>query len=135
VNGFKKALSLALQINWSDSMAEQQKKFVTVDKIAEAFMISERAVQRLVIYEGMPRKNRGEYDLYKSLEWYVRHLQKQLCDSCDEPIHGGPCRVFDMQLRAERPKALARIVELAPSLVGETAESIRAILKRAIEDC
>jgi hypothetical protein len=128
-------MSLALQINWSDSMPEPKKQFVSVDKIAEAFMISERAVQRLVIYEGMPRESRGEYDLHKSLEWYVRHLQKQLCDSCDEPVHGGPCRVLDMQSRAERRKALARIVELAPSLVGESVESIRMMLQKAIEDC
>jgi hypothetical protein len=114
-------------------MPELKKPFVTVDKIAEAFMISERAVQRLVIYEGMPRKSRGEYDLHKSLEWYVRHLQKQLCDSCDEPIHGGPCRMFDMQSREVRRKELIRIVELAPILVGESVESIRMILKEAIE--
>jgi hypothetical protein len=50
---------------------DKETKFVTVDKIAQAFGISERAAQKLVIYNGMPRKDRGSYDLEAAAGRYL----------------------------------------------------------------
>jgi hypothetical protein len=112
----------------------QEKQFVTVDKIAVAFGISERAVQKLVIYDGLPRKSRGEYDFMKCLTWYAAHLHARVCGCA------GPCNGIDLEsrketnARAERRKALREIVDLAPDLVGLNAETIQKLLTKAIED-
>jgi hypothetical protein len=95
-----------------------QTEIVGVDKIAEVCGISERAVQRLVIYEGMPRISRGEYDLVECMKWYVAFLHAQVCGCA------GPCDGFDAETRnltnarAERKSALKEIADLAPELVG-----------------
>ena len=117
-------------------MAEQKvnPNLVSVDKVAEVFGISERAVQRLVIYEGMPRVSRGEYDLMKCSKWYVKHLHAMACGCA------GPCNGFDPETRketnarAERRTALKEIAGLAPDLVGLKAAAIRNILTKAVED-
>jgi hypothetical protein len=118
----------------ANSMAQQKEKYVSVDQLAQAFRISERAVQRLAIYEGMPRKSRGEYPYFECLSWFIAHLQKKVCRNCDEPIHAGPCRGIEAAVRAERQRSLERIAELAPSLVGLDADAIRRNLAKAIED-
>jgi hypothetical protein len=117
-------------------LAKLPQELVPVDKIAEAFRVSERAVQRLVIYEGMPRKSRGEYDYYECLKWYAAHLHHRVC-GCT-----GPCEGLDAEsrnivnVRAERRKALKEIVEeIAQDLVGLNAEAIQEILTKAIDDC
>jgi hypothetical protein len=108
-------------------------KFVGVDKIAAAFRISERAVQRLVIYDGMPRNNRGEYDLEVCLAWYARHLHQKVCGCA------GPCDGFDLDsriatnARADRSKALHEIADLAPQLVGLKEDAIHKLLTNAVE--
>ena len=115
-------------------MAGRKTEFVDVSKVAEAFGISERAVQRLVIYEHMPRVSRGEYDLTKCLEWYCNFLHGQVCGCA------GPCDGFDLvsrngaNARAERQKALREIAELAPDLVGLKAKAIEKVLAKAIDD-
>jgi phage terminase Nu1 subunit (DNA packaging protein) len=48
---------------------------VSVDKVAKALNTGVRSVQRLVL-EGMPRAERGRYDIGQCLLWYVRYLQK-----------------------------------------------------------
>jgi hypothetical protein len=81
-------------------------EIVGVDKIAQLFGKSEREVQRLVIFEGMPRINRGQYDLAKCAAWYVAFLHAQVCGCA------GPCDGFDPETRnatnarAERKTAL-----------------------------
>lgn len=112
----------------------QEKQFVTVDKIAVAFGISERAVQKLVIYSGMPRKSRGEYDLMRCLTWYAEHLHAKVC-GCAGPCNGtDPESRKETNARAERRKALREIVDLAPDLVGLEAKTIRKLLTKAVED-
>ena len=110
-------------------------EIVTVDKIAQTFGISEREVQRLVIYEGMPRISRGEYDLIECSRWYVAKLHAKVCGCA------GPCEGFDpdtrnaVNARAERKKALKEIArELAPELVGLKADAIEKLLSKAIAD-
>jgi hypothetical protein len=116
-------------------MAQQKEKYVSVDQLAQAFRISERAVQRLAIYEGMPRKSRGEYPYFECLSWFIAHLQKKVCRDCDEPIHAGPCRGSEAAARAKRLRSLEKITGLAPTLVGLDAEAIRTTLAHAVADC
>jgi hypothetical protein len=105
-------------------MAKQKEKYVS----------SERAVQRLAVYEGLPRRSRGEYPYFECLSWFIRHLQKKLCPNCDELVHAGPCRGLEAAARADRQRSLEKITGLAPLLVGRDAEAIREILTTAIED-
>src|SRR6266403_817338 len=113
-------------------MAKEQKNLVTVDKVAQAFHISERQVQRLVIEYELPRVSRGEYDLEACLLWYADFLHRKVCGCA------GPCDGFDAQsrndtnARAERKKALKEIADLAPDLVGLKAPAIRQILTDAV---
>src|SRR5712675_125628 len=95
---------------------------ISVDKIAQAFKISERAVQRLVIYDGMPRVSRGQYDLAQCMMWYIRHLHKKAC-GCAGPCNGiEPHQRNATNLKAERKKALRGIADLADELEGLDAE-------------
>jgi len=110
-------------------------EIVTVDKIAQTFGVSEREVQRLVIYEGMPRISRGEYDLIECSRWYVAKLHAKVCGCA------GPCEGFDPETRnatnsrAERKKALEEIAgELAPELVGLKAAEIEKVLAEAVDE-
>jgi hypothetical protein len=109
-------------------------EIVGVDKIAQLFGKSEREVQRLVIFDGMPRINRGQYDLVKCAEWYVAYLHAQVCGCM------GPCDGFDAESRnstnprAERTAALAEIANLAPELVGLKVGEIEKVLANAVED-
>jgi hypothetical protein len=115
-------------------MAKEKKHLVTVDKVAEAFHISERQVQRLVIEYEMPRVSRGEYDLGACLVWYATHLHEKVCGCA------GPCEGLDAEsrnavnARAERRKALKEIADLAPELVGLKAKAIEKVLTEAIAD-
>jgi hypothetical protein len=110
-----------------------ERELVTVDKVAQLFRISEREVQRLVIYHGMPRVSRGEYDLQECMLWYVHFLHAKVCGCA------GPCDGFDADsrkatnARAERKKALKEIAgDLAPELVGLKAAAIEKLLSKAI---
>jgi hypothetical protein len=115
-------------------MPDKKRKLVGVDKVAEAFGISERAVQRLVIYDGLPRINRGEYDLEVCLSWYMNHLHVSVCGCA------GPCDGLDVEARnltnarAERRTALREITLVASDLVGLKEEQIRNILTKAVDD-
>jgi phage terminase Nu1 subunit (DNA packaging protein) len=118
-----------------NSTKKQNTGLVDVSKIAELFGISERAVQRLVIYDGMPRVSRGEYDLLICSKWYVRYLHAMACGCA------GPCNGFDSETRAEtnaraeRKKTLKEIADdLAPELAGKKADAIRTILTNAIDE-
>ena len=114
---------------------ETNKELGPVDKVAQVFRISEREVQRLVIYHGMPRVSRGEYDLQECMLWYVHFLHAKVCGCA------GPCDGFDpdtrnaVNARAERKKALKEIAgELAPELVGLKAPAIEKFLSKAIAE-
>jgi len=47
---------------------------VNVQKLASAMNVTARRVQQLV-GEGLPREEKGKYDLAKCLLWYIRYLQ------------------------------------------------------------
>jgi hypothetical protein len=101
---------------------------VTVDKVAEAFRVSEREVQRLVIYHGCPRRSRGEYDLDACMVWYIAFLHEKVCGCA------GPCNGITPEERAERKKAQKEIAAIAPELVSLKAAEIRKILLHAVEE-
>ncbi len=114
---------------------KQKSGLVDVSTIAELFGISERAVQRLVIYESMPRVSRGEYDLLVCSKWYLKYLHAMACGCA------GPCNGFEPETRAEtnaraeRKKALKEIAEdIAPELVGKKSDAIRAMLMNAVDE-
>ena len=106
---------------------------VSVDKVAQALRISERKVQRLVIDYGMPRDERGKYNLAQCMIWYIRHLHQKVCGCA------GPCDGFESGRRnttnakAERKKALAEVRDIAPKLVGLDAEAIKKRLMDAVK--
>jgi len=108
---------------------------VDVSKIAELFGISERAVLRLVIYDGMPRVSRGEYDVLACSKWYVKYLHAMAC-GCATPCNGfDPETRAETNARAERKKALQEIAEdVAPELVGKKADAMKTILVKAIDE-
>jgi hypothetical protein len=110
---------------------------VSVHKIAEAFAVSARQVQKFCIFEGMPgRDKHGKYDYEKCLLWYARRLHRQVC-GCGKD-GDGPCDGWDAESRdvtnrrAERAAALRGIVELAPKLAGKKAADLRESLSEAI---
>jgi hypothetical protein len=47
------------------------------NQIATALNVTTRRVEQLV-HEGMPRVERGKYDLAQCMLWYIRYLQKAL---------------------------------------------------------
>jgi hypothetical protein len=115
-------------------MAKAKNNLVTVDKVAEAFHISERQVQRLVIYEGCPRHSRGGYDLDACMVWYISFLHKKVC-GCVGPCDGiTPEERAETNARAERKKALKEIAAIAPELVSLKTAAIRKILLHAVEE-
>jgi len=118
-----------------NSTKKEKSGLVDVSKIAELFGISERAVQRLVIYSGMPRVSRGEYDLLVCSKWYVKYLHEMAC-GCASPCNGFEPEVrAETNARAERKKALKEIADdLAPELVGKKSDAIRTILTKAIDE-
>jgi phage terminase Nu1 subunit (DNA packaging protein) len=118
-----------------NSTKKQKAGLVDVSKIAELFGISERAVQRLVIYDGMPRVSRGEYDLLVCSKWYVKYLHAMAC-GCATPCNGFDTETrAETNARAERRKALKEIADdLASELVGKKSDAIRTILAKAIDE-
>jgi phage terminase Nu1 subunit (DNA packaging protein) len=50
---------------------------VSTVTVAETLKLSTRRVRQLVEL-GMPRENRGQYDLAKCMLWYIRHLQREI---------------------------------------------------------
>jgi phage terminase Nu1 subunit (DNA packaging protein) len=51
---------------------------VNADELAPLLNISTRRISQLVLQDGMPRGERGKYDLHKCVTWYIRHLQIEL---------------------------------------------------------
>jgi hypothetical protein len=113
-------------------------ELVSVHKIAEAFAVSARQVQKFCIFENMPgRDKHGKYDYEKCLLWFAARLHRQVC-GCGKD-GDGPCDGWDAESRevtnrrAEREAALRGIVELAPKLAGKKAAAIRERLSEAID--
>jgi hypothetical protein len=116
-------------------MEKLKTEIVGVDRIAQEFGISERSVQKLVIEEEMPRISRGEYDLLKCCQWYLRYLHRQICN-CATPCNGfDPETRAETNARAERKTVLTEILtDVAPQLVGKKQDAIKNILTKAIDE-
>lgn len=103
---------------------------VSVHKISEAFGISARKVQQLVL-EGMPREVHGQYDLAKCMLWYARYLHQKAC-GCPGPCEGPERRSLTI-LRRARERLHKELVELAPHLKASDAQAIRNRLVEAVD--
>src|SRR6478736_6017796 len=70
-------------------------------QVAQAFNVTKRRVEQLV-HEGMPREDRGKYDLGKCMLWYIRYLQKAL------ESKGGPAATLHTtpEIKSERARLL-----------------------------
>jgi phage terminase Nu1 subunit (DNA packaging protein) len=80
---------------------------VDLKQVSKALNVSERRVQQLA-KEGLPKEDRGKYDLGKAMLWYIRYLQAALeasgrRDSGDEEYIGA---------REERARLLRAEAEL-----------------------
>jgi phage terminase Nu1 subunit (DNA packaging protein) len=73
---------------------------VSVDKVAKALNVTVRRVNQLV-HEGMPREDRGKYDLAQCMLWYIRYLQKAL-ERREVPTDDG----VGASLRVERQRLI-----------------------------
>jgi len=58
--------------------------YATVEQVSHVLNLSPRRIHQLVKDEGMPRVSRGEYEMVKCVQWYVRFLRDQL----DAARHG-----------------------------------------------
>ena len=52
--------------------------FATLEQIATVLNMTPQMVNRHVKLHGMPRVGRGEYDLVKSVHWYINYLKRQI---------------------------------------------------------
>lgn len=104
---------------------------VSVHKVSEAFGISARAVQKLVL-KGMPREAHGEYDLTKCMLWYARYLHSKVCGCA------GPCEGFERRgltnLRAARRRVHQALGEIASQFGGPDRARLERRLTEAVED-
>jgi phage terminase Nu1 subunit (DNA packaging protein) len=86
---------------------------VDLKQVAKALNVSERRVQQLT-KEGLPKEDRGKYDLGKCMLWYIRYLQAALeasgrRDSTDEDYGG----MREERARLLRAEAELKEIELA----------------------
>jgi hypothetical protein len=54
--------------------------FGKIAEVASELNLSPRRIQQLANEEGLPRADRGLYDVAKCFRWYVRYLQKKLIE-------------------------------------------------------
>lgn len=83
---------------------------VSVEKLAQAMNVTPRRVQQLVD-EGLPREERGRYDLGKSMAWYIRYLQG-IIERRDIPQADGVQAAF-WQEKRRLTEAQADLAQLA----------------------
>jgi phage terminase Nu1 subunit (DNA packaging protein) len=86
---------------------------VTVEAIAKAFDRKPRRIQQLV-KEGMPKGERGKYDLGACLLWYVRYLHKKIESQSAEGEGAEGITLNDQRVRGL--KAGAELKELEVQL-------------------
>lgn len=83
-----------------------------VAQVAHALNLDERRIQQLV-KEGMPREQRGQYDLGKCFFWYVRFLQNALEKKAVPMADGQFAGEREERVRLLRADADLREMELA----------------------
>ena len=52
--------------------------YATVEQVSNVLNLTPRRINQLVKDEGMPRVSRGEYEMVKCVQWYIRFLRDQL---------------------------------------------------------
>jgi hypothetical protein len=105
----------------------------TADQVARALNISVRRLQQLV-QEGMPRAERGQYEIGPCLTWYIRFLSKAL--AARNETDGGELLVQRTRILALRADKVAhdnaRFVQehLPTALVREQKAFVVLTLRR-----
>ncbi len=85
---------------------------VRIGQVAHVLNISERRVQQLA-KEGLPREDRGKYDLANCMIWYIRYLQKKLESKSLGSEDGGRSSFLAEKRRLVKADAELREIELA----------------------
>ena len=108
---------------------------VTVEKLAQAMNLSPRRVQQLVD-EGMPREERGRYELGQCMAWYIRYLQAILerreipqVDAVAAALRGERQRLTRAQADREELELQKARAEVIPIAVFE--ERMAAMITQA----
>ena len=85
---------------------------VDVRKLANAMNVTPRRVAQLV-HEGLPREERGKYELGKCLLWYIRYLQNALEHRAVQTPDGEVSSLREERLALLRLDRELREIELA----------------------
>lgn len=120
-----------------------------VEQVSKALNVTVRRVNQLV-HEGMPRAERGAYDLGGCMLWYIRYLQKALAkkatmgeDGEIASLQGSRQELLKVQIERERfelTKAKAEVIPIEThelilaDLIQETKARVRAVGSRISQD-
>jgi hypothetical protein len=104
---------------------------VNIEKLAKALNITGRRIQHLVKVEGMPRGDRGRYDLGACMLFYIRYLQGVIEKRSANVGGGEMLGLNDQRVRGLRADAELKEMELALRR-GQTANLLD--VRRAISD-
>jgi len=85
---------------------------VSVGKVAKALNLTPQRVQQLA-NEGLPKEDRGRYDLGKCMLWYIRYLQTALEKKAVPMANGGYSGEREERIRLLRAEAELKEMELA----------------------
>jgi phage terminase Nu1 subunit (DNA packaging protein) len=85
---------------------------VRVGKVAQALNLTPQRVQQLA-NEGLPKEDRGKYDLGKCMLWYIRYLQAALEKKAVPMADGGYAGTREERTRLLRAEAELKEMELA----------------------
>jgi len=83
-----------------------------VEQVSKALNVTVRRVNQLV-HEGMPRAERGAYDLGGCMLWYIRYLQGLLRHKATEDEDGGASSIRDQRKRLLTAQADREELDLA----------------------
>lgn len=85
---------------------------VGIAQVANVLNVTERRVQQLV-REGLPRQQKGKYDLADCMVWYIRYLQKALERRAVPTTEGEYTGLGDARVRSIKADAELKELELA----------------------
>lgn len=85
---------------------------VRVGKVAQALNLTPQRVQQLA-NEGLPKEDRGKYDLGKCMLWYIRYLQAALEKKAVPMADGRYAGEREERIRLLRAEAELKEIELA----------------------
>lgn len=120
-----------------------------VEQVSKALNVTVRRVNQLV-HEGMPRAERGAYDLGGCMLWYIRYLQKALAkkatmgeDGEISSLQGSRQELLKVQIERERFELerekrlhipIATHEFIVSDLIQETKARVRAVGSRISQD-